>query len=367
MGHAMRVLVLGASGFIGQRLMAHLSQCEGWQVQGASRHPASAGPTGPQTLWQLRSDAGNHSHHSQQQQQIQYLHLDILDAKTLAQALARCDAVVNAVAGSERAIASGARVLAMAARRVAADTGTAPDLVHLSSMAVYEGLEGPVDEQMALRPARAWYARAKQASESALSELAREGWRLTVLRPGCVWGPGSELWVGRIAHWLHSGRLGDLGEDADGWTHGVHVDDVCQAVRESLRHPGSAGETRCLNLAAPDSPRWNDWFMDLGRATGVPFARRIPRWQLRLDAWGAAPGLALAQRLLPGLAFWPPMPPGLLALWRSQLRMHACAAQESLAIQWTPYPASLAQGAGWWLARQATRAARARNSGLPIT
>lgn len=340
----MRVLVLGASGFIGQRLMQHLARCAGWQALGASRHPQPPSPLVAPALC-----------------------LDVLDALALEQALSQCDAVVNAVAGSERAIAGGARALAQAMRRRAARTGSAPALVHLSSMAVYQGHEGPVDESTPVRPARRWYARAKQASEDALGSLAQGGLRVTVLRPGCVWGPGSLLWVGRIADWLHSARLGDLGEHGDGWSHGVHVDDVCQAVLLALRQPGEAHLARCLNLAAPDSPRWNEWFMDLARATAAPMPRRIPLWQLRLEAWGAAPALALARRLLPGQACAPAMPPGLLALWRSQLRMEAARATCELGLRWTPYPASLAQGAAWWLARQATRAARSRNSGLPIT
>ncbi len=348
----MRVLVLGASGFIGSRLLQHLTRCEGWQALGASRQGPSM-PDLPGSLpWQC-------------------LRLDVLDARALSQALSQCDAVVNAVAGSERAIAGGGRVLAAALRRRADNTGCAPVLVHLSSMAVYQGLEGPVDESTPLRPARSWYARAKQASESALGPLAREGQRVTLLRPGCVWGPGSELWVARIAQWLHSDRLGDLGEHGDGWTHGLHVDDVCQAVLLALRHPPAAGHARCLNLAAPDSPRWNTWFIDLARATSAPAPRRLAPWQLRLDAWGASPALALASRLArvaaPGLACPLPMPPGLLALWRSHLRMQASQAERQLGLRWTPYPASLAQGSAWWLARQATRAARARNRGLPIT
>ena len=348
----MRVLVLGASGFIGNGLMQHLAQCAGWQALGASRRGPSIQALPGSLPWRC-------------------LRLDILDADALMRALADCDAVVNAVAGSERAIAGGARVLAEALRRCASDTGRAPALVHLSSMAVYQGLEGPVDEATPLRQARGWYARAKQASETALGALAREGQSVTLLRPGCVWGPGSPLWVARIAQWLHSGRLGDLGEHGDGWTHGLHVNDVCQAVLLALRHPAEAGQVRCLNLAAPDSPRWNTWFVDLAQATSAPTPRRLSLWQLRLDAWGAAPVLALASRvapmLVPGLACPPPMPPGLLALWRSQLRMEASLAVRELGLRWTPYSASLAQGAAWWLARQATRAARARNRGLPIT
>jgi nucleoside-diphosphate-sugar epimerase len=277
------------------------------------------------------------------------LRLDTRDEAALTAALRGVDAVVNCVAGSAPAIAGGACTLARAARAAGV-----PALVHLSSMAVYGELDHPVDEASPLGPARGWYARAKQVAEAQVVALAREpspqgqATRVTVLRPGCVWGPGSALWVERIVHWLRQGRLGDLGEDGDGWTHGVTVDDVCTAIVQSLLRPAAAGEPRVLNLAAPDSPRWNAWFADLALAVGATPLRRIGPRQLRADAWLLGPPLHLARRLLSAAgrdarALPEPITPGLLRLWRRQLRMNASAAPGALDLAWTPYPLALRQ------------------------
>lgn len=324
----MKVLVLGATGFIGSRLAGTL--------QAAGMTPVRAGRSG-------RPGA---------------LRLDARDAGALTTALRQVDAVVNCVAGSAGAIAGGASALARAMRA----TGL-PRLVHVSSMAVYGALEGHVAEDTPLPAARGWYARAKQQAEATLAPLAREGAAVTVLRPGCVWGPGSTLWVGRIASLLTTGRLGDLGAAGDGWSNGVHVEDVCRAVLAALAaqerpQPGLS----VFNLAAPDSPRWNDYFTDLALAIGATPLRRIPSLRLRLDAWLAGPPLHTLRRWR-GHGAWP-VSPGLPALFARQLRMEASAVTRALGLTWTAYPLAVNQGAAWWLAQRSERAMKA---GLPST
>lgn len=313
----MRVLVLGGRGFIGARLAARL-QAGGW-----------ATPVGTSTR------AGDST-----------LRLDTLDEVAMLAAVRQVDAVVNCVAGNADVIAGGARVLARVAR-----SARLAHVVHLSSMAAYGEQEGLVDESSALCPARAWYGRAKQAAELAMHELARSGCAVTMLRPGCVWGPGSVLWVERIAQWLVAARVGDLGAGGDGWTNGVHVDDVCEAVTRALRAPPAQGRLRVFNLAAPDSPRWNDYFHDLAEAIDATPVRRIAPWQLRLDAWLAGPPLQVARKLLPAQAGRLPYPisPQLAGLWARQLRLQARAATQVLGLAWTPYPRALQHGATWWL------------------
>ena len=327
----MRVLVLGGSGYVGSRLCAMLAD-SGWAVPvSASRRP-TPGP-------------------------VESVRLDTTDLAALTEALQGSDAVVNCVAGNDAAIAQGAAVLAQACLRA----GT-PRIIHLSSMAVYGTAEGEVDESQALDPALGWYARAKVTAERHVAGFAEAGGVAINLRPGCVWGPGSELWVGRIGRWLRARRLGDLGEAGDGWSNGVHVDDVCQAVLAALRLRHPALDVATYNLAAPDSPRWNDYFVDLALAIGATPVRRIRNQQLKADAFVGGPALKLAQmawqrtgRPSPWLP--DPMPPNLLGLWERHLRLDCTAAERDLKLQWTPYPESLRQSAAWFLDRHEPQAA----------
>lgn len=318
----MRVLILGGTGHVGSRLCAML-QASGWAS------PVSASVR--------RRPPG-----------VESLRVDSRDRTALRAALRGIDAVVNCVAGDAASIAGGAKALAQAAQ----DAGCAR-VVHLSSMAVYGAAEGRIDEMAPLDPSLGWYARAKCEAERHIATVAQAGGTAVILRPGCVWGPGSQLWVGRIGRWLRAGRLGDLGIGGDGWTNGVHVDDVCEAVMASLRVTEPGAQT--YNLAAPDSPRWNEYFVDLALAIGATPVRRIGPRRLRLDAWLAGPPLKAGELLLARLGrsgLPDPLPPGLLGLWERHLLLDASAATQGLGLQWTPYAASVRQSAAWFLREQ---------------
>jgi nucleoside-diphosphate-sugar epimerase len=320
----MKVLVLGGSGYIGSRLCALLAD-SGWAT------PVSASARGKGTSG------------------VQSLQVDTTDAASVSRALQGMDAVVNCVAGSGRAIAEGARVLAAACAKAGY-----PRIVHLSSMAVYGAREGAVRERSPVDPSLGWYARAKCEAEQHVTSYADAGGTAVILRPGCVWGPGSELWVGRIGRYLHARRLGDLGADGDGWSNLVHVDDVCGAIAAALRMPLAARQTRTYNLAAPDSPRWNEYFVDLALAIGATPVQRISTTRLKIDAWVGGPALKLAQTALSRAGRSPrnlpdPLPPGLLGLWHRHLRLECETAQRELDVRWTPYPDALRQSARWYL------------------
>jgi nucleoside-diphosphate-sugar epimerase len=319
----MKILVVGGSGYIGSRLCAALAE-NGW-----ARPVSASWRRGTPGVASVRADTTNPA--------------------SLARVLRDVDAVVNCVAGSAHSISDGARVLAQAC--VAAGC---PRIVHLSSMAVYGSAEGTLHERAAVDPSLGWYARAKCEAERHIAGFAVAGGTAVNLRPGCVWGPGSQLWVGRIARYLRARRLGDLGAGGDGWSNLVHVDDVCKAVMAALAMEQPASTVRCYNLAAPDSPRWNQYFVDLALAIGATPVARISPWRLCTDAWLGGPALKLAQSALAGSGRLArkvpdPLPPGLVNLWNRQLRMDSQAAQHDLGIAWTPYAKGLEQSAQWYL------------------
>jgi len=225
-----------------------------------------------------------------------------------------------------------------------------PRIVHLSTMSVYGRVEGNIPEDAPLNPELGWYGRAKCEAEHHIGDYARRGGEAVVLRPGCVFGPNSELWVGRIARWLQAGRLGDLGVGGDGWSNLVHVDDVCQAVVAALKLHVQPRGVPAFNLAAPDSPRWNTYFVDLALALQFTPVRRISRRQLQLDSLLASPPLKLAQMVskrfrwtVSGLPDY--MPPGLMGLWAQHIHLDSTQASQRLGLVWTTYAAGLRSAA----------------------
>ncbi|WBY01277.1 NAD(P)-dependent oxidoreductase [Ramlibacter tataouinensis] len=329
----MKVLVLGGRGYIGSRLVALLRTAGHEAIVASSRAVPADG----------------------------LLRVDARDRAAVQEALRGMDAVVNCVAGDGTSIADGARVLAEAALA----SPRCRRLVHLSSMSAYGALEGRITEQAPPGPLLGWYDQAKRQAEQHATAFARGGGQAVVLRPGCVWGPGSELWVGRIGRWLRAGRLGDLGVAGDGWSNLVHVDDVCTAALRSLELPLARGERRSFNLAAPDSPRWNEYFIDLALAIGATPVRRLSGRRLRLDAALAGPALHLLRKGLQRLGRAPrglpePITPGLVALWQRHLHLDARAATGELRLDWTPYPAALQEAAAWFLEQESQARSRVR-------
>ncbi|MBG6078129.1 NAD(P)-dependent oxidoreductase [Polaromonas sp. CG_9.11] len=320
----MKVLVLGGSGYIGKRLLETLANASLDRLTGASRGLAVSPPSG-----------------------VDWIKLDTCNVSELKTVLQNFDAIVNCVAGDARSIAQGTKTLTDAARQAGN-----PRIVHLSTMSVYGPIEGNIQEETPLNPGLGWYGRAKIEAEHHIGDYVRKGGKAVLLRPGCVFGPNSELWVGRIARWLRAGRLGDLGPSGDGWSNLVHVDDVCQAILSALRLPINPGKVPVFNLAAPDSPRWNRYFIDLALALEFTPVRRINQRQLQLDGLLAGPPLKLMQMVSKRFR-WPAstlpdyMTSGLMGLWAQHIHLDSTQASQHLELVWTTYTAGLRSSVAW--------------------
>lgn len=296
-----RVLVLGADGFVGRRVVAALA-ASSWAtpVAGSRRQRGEA--------------AGER------------IVLDATDAAALGTAVAGVDAIVNCIAGDAATIRRNAAALFAVAgtRRV----------VHLSSMAVYGAATGLIAEDTPLSDAAGAYGDAKVAAERQATVDT------VILRPGCIYGPGSTQWSLRIAQLLDQRRVGDLGAAGDGCSNLVHVDDVVAAILSALRTGQGA-----YNLAMAGAPDWNDYFLAFARGLGAVPIRRVPGWQLRLDSKIVAIPLKLAERVTRRLP--PPIPPSLARLWAQDVRLNASRAERDLGISWTPLDRGVAEAAAW--------------------
>jgi nucleoside-diphosphate-sugar epimerase len=320
----MKVLVIGGSGYIGKRLLEIISTIFPDKLTGASRG----------------LELSNSS-------TVAWIKLDTCNVYELTSVLKGFDAVVNCVAGNAKSISQGAHAL-----KEAAIHAGYPRIVHLSTMSVYGSVEGNIREDAHLNPDLGWYSRSKFNAEQHIREYALKGGEAVILRPGCVFGPNSELWVGRIARWLQSGRLGDLGVHGDGWSNLVYVDDVCQAIIAALKLPIEPKDVPTFNLAAPDSPRWNTYFIDLAIGLKLTPVKRINRRQLQLDCLIAGPPLKLAQmifkRLRSNHAILPDyMPPGLMGLFAQHIHLDSIRASQELGMIWTDYITSLNNSQAW--------------------
>lgn len=311
----MKILVLGASGFIGRRLIAKLSEVTGMEIIAASRSASTSAIKNCQTI-----------------------DIDILNTQQLTAALAGVDAVVNGVLGNAISIRKGAQSLAKACQDQGVKT-----LVHLSSMAVYGSTIGTVTEDAPMKNDIGWYGHAKCDAELTLDSLSETGCRVVILRPGCVYSSSGDQWVGRIERLLKTKRIGDIGAAGDGFSNLVHVDDVVQAIIGALTKPSVQGK---YNLSNPDSPDWNGYFATLAVQRGYTPVRRISSIQLKLDSLFISVGLKivgiLASKLKVKLNSLPdPLPPSLLRLWGQDIRLNSSRAATDLITQWTSLESGL--------------------------
>ncbi len=308
-----RVLVLGAGGYVGLRLLDRLSLCSDLHATGSGRRlPAAA--TG------------------------EFKILDATDATALKRELAETDAVVNCVSGSPAAIADGAKALRDA---VLALPGAKPRVVHMSSMAVYGPAEGEVKEDYPqIRGDARHYGGAKVLAEQYLAELED----VVFFRPGCIYGKGSPQWTERMCRLLRAGRIGDLGANGDGCSNLVFIDDVLDAIVAAVR--ATRLEHQAYNLAMPQAPSWNAYFEQMAYRIGAVPLKRIGSRRLKLETRLLAPALHVAGKL-GRRAGWrnlpAPIPPSLLRLWRQDIRLDAERASQSLQLRWTTLEEGLRQ------------------------
>jgi nucleoside-diphosphate-sugar epimerase len=315
------VLVIGATGFVGAAVARAALARHDMQPIGCARRPDS-----------------------QLNPLVKSRICDAADSVALARALEGVTYVVNCVLSNPAVMLATTRNMCDIARRFGVRR-----IVHLSSMAVYGPASGMVDETMALCPDSA-YGRAKADCEAIIREYVAADGDAVVIRPGCVYGPRGEQWVGRIARWLRAGRLGELGERGDGYCNLTFNDDLANAVIASLTTPDIAGET--FNLADAEPGTWNQFFSRLGQTIGIP-ARRISGLRLRMETAVLASPLQVAKLVARRIglppAFLPePIPPSLSRLWRQRIRLDSTKAQLLLPFPRTPPQQGLARSADWF-------------------
>jgi nucleoside-diphosphate-sugar epimerase len=321
---AQPVLVLGANGFVGRQLVRHLAAAEGLRPVMAARTPPPMTASG-----------------------IEWRAFDARDPAAVAAACAGIGYAVNCVAGNGEAMVEATRNLCRAAR-----ASGLRRIVHLSSMAVYGSATGLVDEARPFDEAARGYARAKIDSERLMQDFIAAGGDAVILRPGCIHGPHSEQWTGRIGRLLRQHRIGDLGAAGDGICNLVPVEDVAVAIIAALRQPGIGGEA--FNLGDPDPGTWNAYFIRFARAIGAtPVSRVSSRW-LRLETMLLAPPLKLLRIAgsRAGLGRHVPdsVARSLRTLWQQEIQLDHRKADARLGFVRTPPDLALARAAAWFTA-----------------
>jgi predicted dehydrogenase/nucleoside-diphosphate-sugar epimerase len=266
-GHAGRVLVTGASGFIGSRVVELLRLREQRDVRALVHNPGNASRLARLDVEMVQGDLG---------------------AGDVKQFIADCDSLIHCAIGTDWAeprriyevTVGGTRRLAEAARAAGLRR-----LVHVSTMSVYgdDGvLTGVIDESSPVRPMRgSVYGKSKAQAEQAVLEASRRGLPAVVFRPARVYGPFSRIFVTRPLQAIAKGTFQWL-MPPDVPADMVYVDNVSEALIAALYADAAAVTGQAFNIGDGDSSTWRDFYdyfarrlgLDLSNVTVAPPAPR---------------------------------------------------------------------------------------------
>ncbi|TDD80989.1 NAD-dependent epimerase/dehydratase family protein [Actinomadura rubrisoli] len=267
----MKILLAGAAGVIGRRLLPQLVRA-GHEVAGTTRHEERAGT--------IRGLGGAP------------VVVDALDAEAVRKVVEaeRPEAIIHQLtdlgsedfAANSRLRITGTRNLVDAARAAGVQTMIAQSIAWL-----YVPSDAPAVETDPLDPALPPYT-----GIAALEEAVGEMPHGVVLRYGALYGPGT--WYapdGAIAKRVRAGSLALT----PAWTSFVHADDAASAALAALDWPSGA-----VNVVDDEPATTADWLPVYSAALGAPMPGTARH--------AAATGRPVSNRKAQGLGWKPQVP-----------------------------------------------------------
>jgi nucleoside-diphosphate-sugar epimerase len=256
----MRVLVTGATGFVGRATCAELRE-RGHEVVALIRRPGSE-PDG------TRAVLGDIATEDPGQLR-----------EALAEAKPECVIHLAAEIASQRSEAKiqatnvdGTRRLVDASRAA----GGEPKVVFCSTVVTGEA-HGELLEPGKPLPVETPYGRSKQAGERIVAE---SGLPYAIVRPSHVYGGGGWYEEEFVKRLRQPGRFAVIGR-GDNWWDVVRVEDVASALIDAAEKAPSGG----IYHAVDDEPiRFYDFIALTAKALGVGPPRRVPALLARLAA-----------------------------------------------------------------------------------
>jgi 2-alkyl-3-oxoalkanoate reductase len=235
-----RVLVTGAAGFLGRRLVEVLVE-RGYRVRGLARRTSSVD----------RIEAAG----------TEVVYGDVADVRTLKSAFQGVDVVVHAAAdttgseeGTKRATIQGTRnVLDLCVEFKVSK------LIYISSLSVYGVADYAksmvVTEESSLErypERRGFYTIGKVEAEKLVREaMNKGGFPIVCLRPGTIFGPGGALFTPMMGFSLGQRVFAVIG--MGGFVLPlVYIDNLVDAIITSIERPQADG--RVFNVVDPEPP-----------------------------------------------------------------------------------------------------------------
>jgi nucleoside-diphosphate-sugar epimerase len=247
-----KVLVTGATGFIGGRLVEKLLLTQDVSVRAVIRDFSRCARLARFPVEMVKAS--------------------LKDPSALQAAVEGCDVVLHCAYDWESAADNLAGIDHLA--KACLKTGIRR-LVHVSTMAVYEPLpDRDVTEKSTTEP-NYLYAKNKLAVERRVVELAsNQGLPAVIIQPAIVYGPFGGFWTDTSVERLLAGKV-VLPAEEDGLCNAVYVDDVVEAIILAGSRDDVIGE-RFL-ISGPEPVTWREFYGAYAHALGVDSIELLPR------------------------------------------------------------------------------------------
>lgn len=241
-----KVLVTGATGFIGGRLAERLTLEHGAEVRALVRNLAAASRLARFPVTVSRGD--------------------VTDPAALAEAARGCDVIFHCAYGTTGSQKNRAWVNKEGTTRLleAARTARASRVVYLSTLMVYgQTGDGDLDETAPRRKFGNPYSDSKlEAERIALAS----GLPVAVLQPTAVYGPYGGVWTEAVLRSMKTGRQ-ILINGGDGLGNAVYVDDLVSAMLLAAVKDEAAGEAFLISGEEPVT--WREVYARFERMLGT--------------------------------------------------------------------------------------------------
>lgn len=259
-----RVLVTGATGFLGRRLVERLVVQGGAEVRILAR-----------TLARARALA---------RFPIEVTVGDLRDATAVERAVRGCDVVFNCAKGlgadpkARRAVdVDGVRHVLRAGGHEGVER-----IVHVSTVAVLDvPRSGAYDERTPFSNSREPYVAGKREGHRVALAAAHEGLPVTIVQPTVVYGPGAGVYGRDVIDELGSSLM-PLVDGGRGVCNAVYVDDVVSGLLLAATSDRAPGEA--FIVSGPEPVTWRSFFGAFEAMLGVHATVSLSREEV-LDHW----------------------------------------------------------------------------------
>jgi nucleoside-diphosphate-sugar epimerase len=235
-----RVLVTGATGFIGGRLVERLVREEGATVRALVRNFANA----PRIA----------------RFPIEMIPGDLSSPEALERAVEGCDVVFHCAYGAQGTDAERRVVNVQGTERVlaAALAHKCRRVVHVSTMSVYgDPQSGEIDESVGRQYTGSAYGDSKIDAENAALGYCAKGLSVAVIQPTIVYGPFGLTWTIKPLQQLQTGRV-IMVNGGSGICNPVYIDDVVSAMIAAAIADDAHGQAFLVSGDA--SVTWREFF-----------------------------------------------------------------------------------------------------------